>query len=484
MTRRERMTGLLALALLGACGGDAPNPNGVSATAVPLSVDGYNCPQTGVIAVSTIPSDNGYYLTTFTGGTMSCGGQANGVDLYIADRQRFGCGTRVRVTNPQNNKSCVTFVGDTGPNICVEEAAKKPVIDASPAVAEALFGRNSSGWSDHAAVVATVTTDPLGCGTAPSGTTGCTADSDCNGGQTGTQKICLSSGQCGDGCHVDTDCTSGNVCDPATSQCTTPGCQADVDCPSGQVCNGAHSCVTAPGCQQDSDCNGGQTGTQQICGATGQCVSGCNSDTDCPAGESCDTSSSPGSCASTTSCSVCSCDDGSCPTDSAGDCQDGTNCLSCTQDSDCTSGWTCVSGTCTAPMYAEAPRHRSGEVRHVRLEEGVTRHIPFEWHDMPGAPAPFDLSVQAGERPLLQVASLGAQPFVRAGLDVALLGHDNQYDLELAAGADELRIMVRELDSGAVVLESDVPAVRGSAELDLVLPGSIQRRAVRLGAAQ
>jgi hypothetical protein len=217
------MTALVALALLGACGGDAPNPNGVSATTVPLTVGGYPCPQTGTIAVSSIPSDNGYYLTTFTGGTMSCGGQANGVDLYIADRQRFGCGTHVRVTNPANNKSCVTFVGDTGPNICVEEAAGKAVIDASPAIAEALFGHSSDGWSDHAAVIATETTDPIGCGTAPSG---CTSDSECNSGQTGTQKICLSSGQCGDGCHVDSDCTSGNVCDTATSQCTTAGCQS------------------------------------------------------------------------------------------------------------------------------------------------------------------------------------------------------------------------------------------------------------------
>jgi hypothetical protein len=135
-------------------------------------------------------------------------------------------------------------------------------------------------------------------------------------------------------------------------------------------------------------------------------------------------------------------------------------------------------------MYAEAPRHRGGERRHVTLEEGVTRFIPFAWHDKPGAPAPFDLSVQHDGQPLLQVASLSSVPFLRAELDVTLLQPDAEYVLELSAESDALRITVRASDSGAVVLQRDVPSVRGSTELEIVLPDGVLRRAVRLRPAR
>lgn len=128
-----------------------------------LVVGGYPCPTTGEIAGRTQPSDNLYFLTEFGGGAdtqnLSCsprgGPRADGTWYYIADSWRFGCGTRVRITNPANGKSVVAQVADVGPNICIEQAAGKPVIDASPLVTHYLFGR-SVGWSDHALVRAEV----------------------------------------------------------------------------------------------------------------------------------------------------------------------------------------------------------------------------------------------------------------------------------------------------------------------------------------
>jgi hypothetical protein len=125
-----------------------------------LVVGGYPCPTTGQIAGSDIPSDGMYYLTTFGGGSdtqgMACGGTADGTWYYLADRDRFGCGAKVQITNLANGNSVVAQVADIGPNVCVEQAAGLPVIDASPMVSQHLFGNSSSGWEDHRSVLAQV----------------------------------------------------------------------------------------------------------------------------------------------------------------------------------------------------------------------------------------------------------------------------------------------------------------------------------------
>lgn len=133
-----------------------------------LIVGGHPCPTSGEIAGRTQPTDHLYFLTEFGGGAdtqnMACGGPiADGTWYYLADSWRFGCGTRVRITNPANGKSVIAQVADVGPNICVEQAAGRPVIDASPLVTHYLFGR-SKGWSDRALVRAEVVdrTTPLG----------------------------------------------------------------------------------------------------------------------------------------------------------------------------------------------------------------------------------------------------------------------------------------------------------------------------------
>jgi hypothetical protein len=177
MLIRKRSIGLVGLSLAGACySPDAAQPmvdgEGVSARlAADLTVNGHYCPTRGEIAGRTQPADRQYYITTFGGGSdtqrMSCAGTADGRWLYIADAWRFGCGARVKVTNPRTGRWCVTQVADIGPNICVERAAGKPVIDASPAITRELFGAGAVGWSQRMLVLAEAVAagTALGCGT-------------------------------------------------------------------------------------------------------------------------------------------------------------------------------------------------------------------------------------------------------------------------------------------------------------------------------
>lgn len=147
-------------------------PNGRAGNLRPagLVVGGYDCPQTGETASSDIPSDHRYFITMFGGGSdaqnVACTGmpRADGTWYYVADRQRFGCGTKLRISNPATGTSVIAQVADYGPNICVEQAAGGPIIDASPLVVQALFGVSSYGWEDRKAVIADVVdpSTPLG----------------------------------------------------------------------------------------------------------------------------------------------------------------------------------------------------------------------------------------------------------------------------------------------------------------------------------
>lgn len=123
-------------------------------------------------ASATIPADGKYYITTFGGPgdhqAMSCGGYANGTGWYAASRQRYGCGQHLQVT--ANGKCVVVETQDYGPDVCVENAAGKPILDVSPRVSMALFGESGAGWSDRLAIVVTEVSSstPLGaCTTAP-----------------------------------------------------------------------------------------------------------------------------------------------------------------------------------------------------------------------------------------------------------------------------------------------------------------------------
>jgi len=126
-------------------------------------------------ASSSIPSSGAYELTSFGGpsesGIMSCGDYTkDGSWYYAASRQRYGCGAHVQVE--ANGKCVVVQTDDYGPDVCVEAAAGKPILDASPLVSSYLFGTDSAGWSDHFAITVTEVdkSTPLGpCTTADSG---------------------------------------------------------------------------------------------------------------------------------------------------------------------------------------------------------------------------------------------------------------------------------------------------------------------------
>jgi hypothetical protein len=123
-------------------------------------------------ADNAIPADGRYTITTFGGPgdhqPMSCGGYADGTWYYAASRQRYGCGSHVEIR--ANGNCVVAQTDDYGPDVCVERAAHMPIIDVSPAVARALFGTSSFGWSDHVTVTVTEVpaSTPLGrCSDAP-----------------------------------------------------------------------------------------------------------------------------------------------------------------------------------------------------------------------------------------------------------------------------------------------------------------------------
>lgn len=118
-------------------------------------------------ASSTLPFSGAYTLTTFGGPgesqPVACGGSTrHGTWYYAASSQRYGCGSRIRLT--ANGRCVVAQTADYGPDVCVERAAQGPVLDASPLVAQALFGTAQLGWSERRRVTVTRVsrTTPLG----------------------------------------------------------------------------------------------------------------------------------------------------------------------------------------------------------------------------------------------------------------------------------------------------------------------------------
>lgn len=150
--------------LVAGCGGEVDSGLSISSTQEGLS----GC---GGRASSLIPASGDYYLTSFGNspsddGLMSCGQRTrHGSWYYAASRQRYGCGAHIKIE--ANGKCVVAETDDYGPDVCVENAAGRPIIDASPLVSEQLFGASSAGWSDrfpiHVTLMAKST--PLGpCG--------------------------------------------------------------------------------------------------------------------------------------------------------------------------------------------------------------------------------------------------------------------------------------------------------------------------------
>lgn len=85
------------------------------------------------------------------------------ITWFVADRDRFGCGAKVRVTNEANGKSAVLMVIDAGPACWVENEVDTGVLDMSYRASDYLFNE-SVGFGDGKKVhVVEVSADtPLG----------------------------------------------------------------------------------------------------------------------------------------------------------------------------------------------------------------------------------------------------------------------------------------------------------------------------------
>jgi hypothetical protein len=84
---------------------------------------------------------------------------------FAADADRFGCGTRIKVTNCANGRAVVLTTLDRGPNCrSVEQAYGAPVLDMSWPAMTYLFEGRTFGGNDKRRVVAEVVpaATPLG----------------------------------------------------------------------------------------------------------------------------------------------------------------------------------------------------------------------------------------------------------------------------------------------------------------------------------
>ncbi len=97
-----------------------------------------------------------------------CGGMSGpecerSVNWYVADADRYGCMTRLRVTNPDNGKAAVVVVLDRGPSCFVEERVDHWVLDLSTPASLHLFGEQKSATERGDVIVEVVpSSTPLG----------------------------------------------------------------------------------------------------------------------------------------------------------------------------------------------------------------------------------------------------------------------------------------------------------------------------------
>jgi len=127
----------------------------------------------GIAADGTLTSDAGDNCIPACFNALkqngTCGAGMSGpqcerhINWYAADRDRFSCGARLRVTNPSNGKSAVIMVIDAGPACWVENEVDTGVLDMSYRTTEHLFG-GAVGFDDGKGVhVVEVAADtPLG----------------------------------------------------------------------------------------------------------------------------------------------------------------------------------------------------------------------------------------------------------------------------------------------------------------------------------
>lgn len=85
------------------------------------------------------------------------------VAWYTADADRYGCLTRLRVTNPETKDAAVVVVLDRGPSCKIERRVEHWVLDLSYPASNYLFGGPASATERVEAIVEVVPPDtPLG----------------------------------------------------------------------------------------------------------------------------------------------------------------------------------------------------------------------------------------------------------------------------------------------------------------------------------
>jgi hypothetical protein len=243
-------------------------------------------------ASSSIPSDGVYVMTTFGGSTesqqMSCGSHTqNGSWYYAASRQRYGCGSKIRIEG--NGKCVIAQTDDYGPDVCVENAAGRPIIDVSPLVAQEIFGVSGMGWSDNRTVTVSTAdgsealgpcsgtgtpTDPVGgdAGSGSGGDTGEGVGGSSSGGSSGSGSQCY----CDDVCSQYGDCCSN--CNTGSGGSSGSGAGGAGGSGGG---GGASGCYCDDVCAQYGDCcsncntgSGGSSGSGGESGSGGASGSG------------------------------------------------------------------------------------------------------------------------------------------------------------------------------------------------------------------
>lgn len=163
------------------------------------------------------------------------------VNWYVADSDRYGCMTRLKVTNPANGKAAIVVVLDRGPSCSIERRVNYWVLDASYRVTQYLFGGEMSATERGEVQVEVVPDDtPLGPWTGPATppppppppTGDVTPDASCNDAASCTVDDdcvcheCASDLWCANPAHCDHD----GVCDQYVEGCACSDCATHAAC--------------------------------------------------------------------------------------------------------------------------------------------------------------------------------------------------------------------------------------------------------------
>jgi hypothetical protein len=280
---RPRIQFALFAAACAACSSATSSPTPVGASIASTDTNLSGCKGK---ASSDIPADGVYVITTFGGPSesqqMSCGSHTqSGSWYYAASRQRYGCGSHIRIE--ANGKCVIAKTDDYGPDVCVEKAAQRPIMDVSPLVAQHLFGVSGMGWSDGQLVTVSVasSSDALGPCDASSGTP---PDPSGSGGSGGDPGAGGSGGTGGASCYCDELCVQNGDC---CSNCTSGsgGASGSGSGGSGSGGSGGASCYCDASCSYYgdccSDCGSGGSGSSGGSGGDGGSGQACYCDESC-----------------------------------------------------------------------------------------------------------------------------------------------------------------------------------------------------------